>query len=64
MRQLPADERLEVLRGVGLVVPALSAEQEGGIAEALDEAERGEMVNGVVALAEARKRGSVLPGAR
>ena len=65
VRQLPAHDRMDVLRGVvGLVAPALSAEQENGIAEALDEAERGETVDGVAGLATARKRGSVLPGAR
>jgi hypothetical protein len=57
VRQLPADERMDVLRGVvGLVVPSLSAEQEDGIAEALDEADRGETVDGPAALAAARKR--------
>jgi hypothetical protein len=65
VRQLPADERMDVLRGVlGLVAPSLSAEQENGIAEAFDEAERGETVDGVAALAAARKRGSVPPGTR
>jgi hypothetical protein len=55
---------MDVLRGVvALVAPSLSAEQENGIAEALDEADRGETVDGVAALAAARKRGSVLPGA-
>jgi hypothetical protein len=34
------------------------------MAEALDEAERGETVDGVAALAAAHKRGSVLPGVR
>ena len=57
VRQLPADERMDVLRGVvGLVEPSLSAEQENGIAEALDEADRGETVDGPAALAVARKR--------
>jgi hypothetical protein len=57
VRQLPADERMDVLRGVvGLVAPSLSAEQEDGIAEALAEADRGEMVDGGTALAAARKR--------
>jgi len=52
VRQLPADERMDVLRGVvGLVAPSLSADQENGVTEALDEAERGETVDGVAALA-------------
>lgn len=57
VRQLPAEERMDVLRGVvGLVAPSLSAEEEDGIAEALAEADRGEMVDGAAALAAARKR--------
>jgi hypothetical protein len=57
VRQLPADERMDVLRGVvGLVEPTLSAEQENGIAEAMDEADRGETVEGPAALAAARRR--------
>ncbi len=48
---------MDVLRGVvGLVAPSLSAEEEDGIAEALAEADRGEMVDGAAALAAARKR--------
>lgn len=48
---------MDVLRGVvGLVAPSLSAEQEIGIAEAMDEADRGETVDGPVALAAARRR--------
>jgi hypothetical protein len=57
VRQLPAEERMDVLRGVvGLVEPALSAEQENGIAEAMDEADRGGTVDGSAALAAARRR--------
>ena len=48
---------MDVLRGVvGLVAPSLSAEQENGIAEAMDEADRGETVDGPAALAAARRR--------
>jgi hypothetical protein len=48
---------MDVLRGVvGLVEPSLSAEQESGIAEALDEADGGEMVDGPAALEAARRR--------
>jgi hypothetical protein len=60
VRQRPADERLVILRGlVGVMAPSLSAEQENGIARELDEAERGETMDGVASLAAARKRGSV-----
>jgi|HubBroStandDraft_2_1064218.scaffolds.fasta_scaffold754037_2 hypothetical protein len=48
---------MDVLQGVvGLVAPSLTAEQENGIVEALDEADRGETVDGAAALAEARRR--------
>jgi hypothetical protein len=57
VRQLSTEERMDVLRGVvGLVEPSLSAEQESGIAEALDEADGGEMVDGPAALEAARRR--------
>jgi hypothetical protein len=57
VRQLPEDERMDVLRGVvGLVATSLTPEQESGIAEALDEADRGETVDGATALAAARRR--------
>jgi len=48
---------MDVLRGVvGLVAPPLSAEQETGIADAMDEVDRGETVDGPAALAAARQR--------
>jgi hypothetical protein len=57
VRQLPADERLDVLQGIAdLVAPPLSLEQEKGVIEAIDEADRGELVDGPAALATARGR--------
>jgi hypothetical protein len=41
---------------VSLVEPSLSAEQESGIAEAMDEADRGETMDGPTAMAAARRR--------
>jgi hypothetical protein len=57
VRRLPAQERMDVLEGVlELVVPPASAEQEQGLVEALDEADRGELVDGPEAIAKRRRR--------
>jgi hypothetical protein len=57
VRRLPAQERMDVLEGVlELVVPSLSAEQEQGLVEAIDEADRGELVDGSEAIAGQRRR--------
>src|SRR5512144_82770 len=57
VRRLPAQERMDVLEGVlELVVPPVSAEQEQGLVEALDEADRGELVDGPEAIAKQRRR--------
>jgi hypothetical protein len=57
VRRLPAQERMAVLEGVlELVVPPGSAEQEQGLVEALDEADRGELVDGPEAIAKQRRR--------
>ena len=57
VRRLPAQERMDVLEGVlELVVPPVSAEQEQGLVEALDEADRGELVDGPEAIAKQWRR--------
>lgn len=57
VRRLPAQERLDVLAGVlELVVPPVSAEQEEGLVEALEEADRGDLVDGPEAIAEQQRR--------
>jgi len=57
VRRLSAPERMDVLEGVlELVVPSLSAQQEQGLIEALDEADRGELVDGPEAIAKQRRR--------
>jgi hypothetical protein len=57
VRRLPAEERMEVLRGVvELVAPPLSPEEEKGLAGAIDEADRGDLVDGAAALAMLRAR--------
>jgi len=57
VRRLPAEERMHVLEGVlELVVPPLSAKQEQGLVEAIDEADRGELVEGSGAFAKQRRR--------
>ena len=57
VRQLPAEERMDVLEGVvDLVAPGLSAEQETGLVDAIDEADRGDLVDGAVAFAKLRGR--------
>jgi hypothetical protein len=57
VRRLPAQERMDVLEGVlELVVPPVSAEQEQGLVKALDEADRGELVDGPEAIAKQRRR--------
>ena len=62
VRSLPTEERMDVLQGVvDLVAPPLSPEQEQGLREAIDEADRGELVDGADALAAQRRR---LRGAR
>jgi hypothetical protein len=57
VRRLPTEERMDVLQGVvELVVAPLSPEQEKGLSDAIDEADRGELVDGAAALAEMRRR--------
>ena len=57
VRRLPDEERMEVLRGVvELVAPPLSPDEEKGLADAIDEADRGDVVDGAAALAELRRR--------
>ncbi len=57
VRRLPAQERMDVLEGVlELVVSSVSAEQEQGLVDALDEADRGELVDGPEAIAKQRRR--------
>jgi hypothetical protein len=57
VRRLPAEERMEVLRGVvELLAPSLSSDQEQGLADAIDEADRGDVVDGPTAFAKLRGR--------
>ena len=57
VRQLPAEERMDVLEGVvDLVAPTLSPEQEQGLADAIDEADKGNLVDGAAAFAKLRGR--------
>ena len=57
VRRLPTEERMDVLQGiVDLVAPTLSREQEKGLADAIDEADRGDLMDGVAALAKLRGR--------
>jgi hypothetical protein len=57
VRRLPTEERMDVLQGVvDLVAPALSAEQEKGLADAVDEADKGDLVDGAAAFAKLRGR--------
>ena len=56
-RPLPAQERKDALEAVlDPAVPRLPAEQERGLMEALDEADRGELVDGPEAIAKQRRR--------
>jgi hypothetical protein len=57
VKRLPAQERMDVLEGVlELVAPALSGKQEQGLVDALDEADRGDLLDGPAALSEQRRR--------
>jgi hypothetical protein len=57
VRQLPAEERMDVLEGVvDLVTPTLSPEQEQGLADAIDEVDKGDLVDGPAAFAKLRRR--------
>jgi hypothetical protein len=57
VRRLPTEERMDVLQGVvDLIAPVLSPEQEQGLVEAIDEADRGALVDGAVAFAKLRGR--------
>ena len=48
---------MDVLQGVvDLVAPTLSPEQEQGLVDAIDEADRGDMVDGAAAFAKLRGR--------
>jgi hypothetical protein len=56
VRRLPTEQRMDVLQGlVDLVAPPLSAEQEQGVIDALDEADRGEVVDATLAFAKQRQ---------
>jgi hypothetical protein len=55
MRRLPREEQMDVLqRLVDIVAPPLTVAEERGLAEALDEAERGEIVDGPEAFEQLR----------
>jgi hypothetical protein len=57
VRRLRAEEQMEVLRGViELAAPSLSPNEEQGLADAIDEADRGDLVDGASALAKLRGR--------
>lgn len=57
VRPLPAPDRMEIVQGLlDLVALPLSAEQEQGLDEAIDEADRGELVDGAEAFAQQRRR--------
>jgi hypothetical protein len=57
VRHLPTEERMDVLKGVvDLVAAPLSPEQEKGLSDAIDEADRGELVDGATAFIEMRRR--------
>jgi hypothetical protein len=57
IRRLPASDRVEIVEGLlDLVAPSLSAEQERGLGEGIDEADRGELVDGAEAFAKQRRR--------
>jgi len=57
VRRLPASERMDVLEGVlELVVPSLSPEQEQGLLDAIDQADRGDLVDGSEAIERQRRR--------
>ena len=57
VRSLPTEERMDVLHGlVDLVAAPLSGEQDKGLSDAIDEADRGELADGATALGNARRR--------
>ncbi len=57
VRRLPAGDRMDVLESIlELVAPPLSAAEEQGLAEAIDEADRGDLVAGPEAIAKQRRR--------
>ena len=57
VRRLPTEERMDVLQGiVDLVAWTLSPEQERSLVDAIDEADRGDLVDGVAAFATLRGR--------
>jgi len=57
VRRLPTEERMDVLQGiVDLVAPTLSPEQKMGLVDAIDEADRGDLADGVAAFAKLRGR--------
>jgi hypothetical protein len=56
-RRLPTEERMFVLQGVvDMVAPALSREEEKGLADAIDEADKGKLLDRAAALAKLRGR--------
>jgi hypothetical protein len=57
VRRLPAEDRMDVLEGIlELIAPPLSADGEQGLVEAIDQAERGELIDGAEAFAKQRRR--------
>ena len=57
VRRLPTEERMDVLQGVvDLVAVPLSPEEEKGLSDAIDEADRGELADGPTAFMEMRRR--------
>jgi hypothetical protein len=57
VRRLPTEERMDVLQGVvDLVAPTLSPEQEKGLVDAIAEADKGDLVDGVATFAKLRGR--------
>ena len=57
VRELPAQERMDVLEGVvDLVAPTLSPTQGKGLVDAIDEADKGDLVDGAAAFAKLRGR--------
>jgi hypothetical protein len=57
VRRLPDEDRMDLLEGIiELIAPPLSADEEHGLAEAIDEADREELVDGPEVLAKERRR--------
>ena len=57
VRRLPTEERMDVLQGVvDLGAPALSPEQEEGLVDAIDEADKGALMDGAAAFVDLLSR--------